>query len=361
MKNKNITRAIPSPDKLINILCSEHITLSRYKSSIEDMKSGELNNTVPKSCRFRTIEMKLIKGFLDKNNMSFGVLVKALFYHNSTAFDDVSIAVMQHEGMSVKFAETDPSKWDTRSYLPSTKIDYAKEYEEDSTGENPSINFHRFQADLIDQYLKQSDSHFNKFVKEGLLKYKIFPKAMEDVVKLQERAMSDSRALGSTSKTKTMTLTTHPFERFFITNFVVYSQTINKDITLSKLIKYRLYELGYIPDMKGKNSFMDLSKDIETIRKGFVKTHEYLGDTNFHEKTKHDYEDIYNQDKAGTANISLSFSCEVAESLETKYKNEGFSSTTLFIRERVWKDYDIYPFGSIQEVIEEEKKRGRKT
>lgn len=360
MKSKNTSRQIPIPEDLINILCSNHKTLSAYKNTIEDMTQSSINKTVAKSCRFRKIEMKLIKGFLKKNDMSFGLLVKALFYHNGDAFNDVSIAVMQNEGMNIKFAETDPTKWNTRDYLPNTKVDYEKEYKDDSTGENPSINFHRFQADLIDQYLKKSDSHFNKFVKESLLMFKIFPKGMEGVVKLQERAVSSTRALGNSSKAKTMTLTTHPFERFFITNFVMYAQTINKDLTLSKLIKYRLHELNYIPDLKGKKSFSDLKIDIEKIKKGFVKTKEYIGDTVFHEKTLEQYEDIYNQDKAGTANISLSFSKDDAEALESAYKSEGFTSITLFTRDKVWKDYGIYPYAAILEVIEEEKKRGRK-
>lgn len=359
MKNDSTIRQKPTSKDLVNILCDNYEELSEYKDSIKHMKDSSLNRTVAKSCRFRAIEMKLVKGFLETNHISFGLLIKALFYHCSTAFSDVSIAVMENEGMDTKFADTNPSKWDTRSYLPNIRVNYEELYNNDSSGENPSINFHRFQADLIDKYFKEN-SHFNKFIKESLLSLKIFPKEMGSVIKLQERVAHSSRASGNATKTKTMTLTTHTFERFFITNFTIFAQTINKDLTLSKLIKYRLFELGYIPDLKNKNAFKNFKDDLIRIKNEFVKTHEYLNDIEFVEKTKESYEEIYNQDQAGTANISLSFSYEDATDLMGTYKKENFTSMTNFIREKVWKYYDIYPYPVVLEIIEEEKQRGRK-
>ncbi len=362
MKYKKIIRTKPKNKDLVNILCNDYNLLKDYKDDIKYIKDDFINRTVAKSCRFRAIEMNLVKGFLEKNKISFGVLVKALFYHNSTAFTDTSIAVMENEGMDTKFADTNPSKWDTRSYLPNTRVDYGEAYKNDSSGENPSINLHRFQANLIDKYLKETNSHFNKFIKESLLSLKVFPKEMGSVMRLQERAVSNNlRASGNTVKTKTMTLTTHPFERFFITNFTAFAQSINKNITLSKLIKYRLYKLKYIPDLKNKNAFKNFEDDLHRINKEFIKTHEYLNNTEFKEKTREEYEKIYNQDQAGTANISLSFSYENATDLMNTYKKEGFTSMTNFIRAKVWKHYDIYPYPVILEIIEIEKQRGRKT
>jgi len=100
--------------------------------------------------------------------------------------------------------------------------------------------------------------------------------------------------------------------------------------------------------------------DLNKIKEEFIKTHEYINDVEFIEKSQEEYEEIYNQDQAGTANISLSFSLHDATNLMSAYKKENFTSMTNFVREKVWKYYDIYPFLSIQELIEKEKQRGRK-
>jgi len=360
-------RVRPADTEIEKTMFNNLNLINKYNNRIDEINDSK-NKVVAKSLRFRNHELSYIKPFLKDNNLSVGALVKFLFYQ-AGVWDDLSIFVMDKKGMDTSFTTIDPSK------LICTKVaadklseeDHERLYKADNKGEAPSMNIHRFQADTMDQFLGANNIHFNKFVKEELFKFKILPPNLQPTL---DNAMKSKRTKKNrdevTEKVKTnrpLTLTTSPFERDFINNFIFFATTKQEFNTLSiaKVIKIMLNEQGYMGEMERFNT-KDLRKTLNQIRKEFDGSYNYMEGEPYKELTKEQYEKIYKKGKPGSANLSIAFSNQDANSLTKAYTNEGFKAITPFVRKHVFQELSIYPNDIVLNVIENPpyKKRGRK-
>lgn len=364
-------RVRPADSEIENSMFENLETINKYNNRIDEINESK-NKVVAKSIRFRNHELSYLKPFLKDNNLSVGALVKFLFYQ-AGVWDDLAVYVMGKKGMDTSFTTLDPRKWIRtkvdRDIL--TEEEHKELYQADNKGEAPSLNMHRFQAEIADQWLGANATHFNKFIKLELFEFNIFPANLKEAITDTMKSKTTKKSKNERDKKKNinyrpLTLTSSTFERGFINNFIFFVGTTPEpnSLSIAKVIKIMLYEQGYIGGMERFNTD-ELRETLNELREKFDGTYNYLERKKYKKLTRDAYIKEYKAGKTGSSeNLSISFSNQDADKLVEAYTAEGFESITPFVRKHVYEELGIYPFPEVLELIEDPKdtykKRGRK-